>query len=741
MRQKLPLVWTVGHTTSPERAPEQFFAATVPGAVQLDYARAHGWPEPAEDPDVTKYRWMEDVHWCYRTTLPPLTREFGAHVYLVLKGVDYKFDIRLNGSRFDGGIGMYTSFEMPLGDDFLAGGQIEIWVYPAPKSCNSGDRNEANASIKPAVSYGWDFHPRLIPLGMWQDAYVEVRPAAYLRQFECKYELSDDLKSATLFFDTGVSGEQTDHMLQFVLLDPDGQEVLSYDMECAPESDGYGLQTTFESPTLWWPNGQGAPVLYTAVCRLLDVSGAEVDRSSHRIGFRRVRLVMHEAQWDEPEIQVFPKGRHSSPITLEVNGRRVFGKGANWVTPDIFPGRVTEQDYRAQLSLAHAHHFNLLRCWGGANVQKEAFFDLCDELGLMVWQEFTLACNRYEGTPDYLAVLDEASRSIIKQLRTHPSVVIWCGGNELFNNWSKMTDQDLALRLLNRNTYDMDPLRPFLMTSPMQGMAHGGYFFRRDDGAEVYQYFAASRNTAYTEFGVPGSASAELLRKIIPEGELWPPRPGTQWQTRHAFGSWQQNSWLDLHTINHYFGQPDTLEQMVEGSQWLQAEGYKAIFEEARRQKPVCAMALNWVFNEPWPSAANNSLINWPAQPKPALAAVGESCRDQLSSARIPKFSWRAGEAFSAELWLLNDGPAIPPSEVIATIELGDRLLHALTWAHTGAADNCNVQGPSLRIVLPDVPANRLTLRLQAGALSSSYVLHYTPGLQTGQRAIRMGDV
>ncbi len=152
-----------------------------------------------------------------------------------------------------------------------------------------------------------------------------------------------------------------------------------------------------------------------------------------------------------------------------------------------------------------------------------------------------------------------------------------------------MTDQDLALRLLDRNTLDLDPSRPFIMTSPLMGWAHGGYQFRRKNGSEVFQYFSNARNTAYTEFGVPGPAGVNFLRRILPTEELFPPRSGTHWQHRHAFRAWDgsPDSWLELWCIEHYFGKPASLEQLVEWRQWLQCEGLKCIFEEARRQKPL----------------------------------------------------------------------------------------------------------------------------------------------------------
>ncbi len=389
-----------------------------------------------------------------------------------------------------------------------------------------------------------------------------------------------------------------------------------------------------ERPRLWWPAGEGDPELYT-----LEVILNGVVAHSQRVGFRRVRLVMHAGAWQGPA--GFPKSRSEPPITLEVNGRVIFARGSNWVCPEIFPGKISEETYRPLLELARAAHFNLLRTWGGAIINKESFYEICDELGLLVWTEFPLACNLYDGDGEYLRVLDQESRSIIRRVRQHASLALWCGGNELFNAWSGMTDQSLALRLLNKNCYELDRDTPFIASAPLGGMGHGDYRFRDEHGRELFQIFAEARNTAYSEFGCPGPSSVDYLKTFIPESELFPPRPGTAWETHHGLGAWEMDpgTWLCQASIEHYFGPTQTLEQLVARGQLMQAEGYKLIFEEARRQQPVCSMALNWCFNEPWPSAANNNLVSWPHRPKPAYYAVQAACRPVLASARVAKFS------------------------------------------------------------------------------------------------------
>jgi beta-mannosidase len=728
MREKQTPDWVVGHTDAADGEPERFVPATVPGAVQLDWARAEGWGDPHFGERFRDYRWMEDVHWVYRTRLSNAPPGDGQRLFFVCGGIDYRFLVRLAGRVLLEQEGMFTPVEVDLTDIAAPGDRLEVVIAPVPKSqAEPEDRSQANQSCKPAVSYGWDFHPRLIPSGIWWEAFLETRPADHVTQATLDYDLDADLTVAQLRLGLGVS--RPGRRVTWRVLDPDGREVLS--QTAALGGTRTEITGRLENVRLWWPHDQGRPELYRSELELFDAHGRPVDRHERRFGLRRVRLVMNEGAWDEPGEDAFPKSRSHPPITLEVNGRRIFCKGTNWLCPDIFPGRVPVGRYRELLTLAQGANLDLLRCWGGATVPHDAFFEICDELGLMVWQEFPLACNRYEGTPEYLAVLDQESRSIIRGLREHPSLVIWCGGNELFNAWSGMTDQDLALRLLNRNCFDLDPQRPFLPTAPVEGMAHGHYVFRDRHGREVFQILAEAKGTAYSEFGCPAPADVETLRATLPADELFPPRPGTSWQSHHAFAAWAPNSHLLLDVIEGYFGACASLEELVDRGQLLQAEGLKCLFEEARRQKPKASMALCWCLGEPWPAAANLSVIGWPVRPKPGLAAVAASCRPVLASARIARFVWHEGELFAPELWLLNDSPhEIPAGSVEAILELGGSETVLLRWDHPAVPANRNLAGPTLRQVLPRADADRMTLRLrclETPERDSAYLLLYRP--------------
>ncbi|MDD2763784.1 MAG: hypothetical protein PHE83_07420 [Opitutaceae bacterium] len=731
MIRRINLEWKVGHAPSVGVSPERWVPAVVPGAVQLDWARAEGWPPYWHGSNCASYRWMEDVFWTYRARVSSGACSGGERLLFVCGGVDYRFDVIWEGQVVHEQEGMFTPFEIDLTDRAQQGGLLEIRLYPAPKApSDKDDLKQARLSVKPPVAYGWDWHPRLIPLGIWQDTYVEVRPPAHFLDCEVTYSLDSTLQTAHLETAVTASPGADGREWRWTLMAPSGGQVARGQGRLA---GGRGRDSAkLENPELWWPHDHGSQPLYVATFELLDPSGQPVERRNVRMGFRRVKLVMHEGAWDYPS--GFPKSRSHPPITLEINGRAIFARGTNWVPPEIFPGTITTETYRPLLKLAHDAHLNLLRSWGGGIVNKEGFFDLCDELGLLVWQEFPLACNPYEDDPAYLRVLDTESRSIIQRVRRHPCLAMWCGGNELFNSWSGMTDQSLALRLLNRNCLDLDPTTPFIATSPLDGMGHGDYRFRDEHGQEVHQIFLKSNHTACPEFGCPGPSSVEYLKRFIPESELWPLRADSSWGIHHGLGAWggEATSWLCLPALQHYFGEPAGLEALVAQGQWLQTEGYKVIYEEIRRKKPVCSMALNWCYNEPWPSAANNSIVNWPAEPKPAYHAVAASCRPVMASARIPKFSWIEGEEFEAELWLLNDSPApIPAGRIDVVIVVGDLQAEVGKWEHPAASPNRHVRGPVLRWRLPRPQgSDRFILRLLVDGIpgrDSAYTMPLKP--------------
>ncbi len=729
-RKQFSLDWQLGMHAQQTGAPDTWIPAKVPGAVQLDWAKAHGFAPYIHADHYKDYLWMEDVFWTYRTRVPECRATEDERVFFVCGGVDYQFEVLLKGEIIHAQEGMFTPFDLELTGRAEAGDVLEVRVFPAPKSrpvavdaSEEELRSQADHSCKPAVSYKWDFHPRLIPLGIWQDTYVEVRPSCIIAETGLDYRLSTDLQRAEISDVVCVEGLLRG-MVRWELLDPAGHCVIE---QVLPAVEKTEFHAVLENPQLWWPHDQGQPLLYTSRMTLMEESGNVLDWQERRVGFRKVRLVMNESAWNLPDR--YPMTRSAAPMTLEINGRKVFAKGSNWVSPHIFPGKLNRAIYEDLLTLAREANMNILRCWGGAPVQKSDFFDLCDEMGIMLWQEFPLACNNYPDDEDYLRILDQESRSIIRKLKHHPSIVLWCGGNELFNNWSMMTEQSLALRLLDSNCLKMDPERPFIMTSPLNGAGHGPYYiFDHVHQQEAWPMFQQARQTAYCEFGCTGGmAPAETLREIIPPESIFPPRPDVAWVAHHAYGSSLLSAHLTVEVTEQLLGAAQSLEDLVEKSQLIQGEVLKGMFEEVRRQKMAASMAINWCFNEPWPAAANCSIVAWPAKPKSGLAAVKDALRPALASLRIPHFQWQADEQLTFEVWMLNDAPApLAGGDVSVWLRVDGQETRLLEWSFPELPAASNLQGPQGQALLPEEGARQFELLVRVAGrpeLDSVYTL------------------
>lgn len=677
------------------------FPVTVPGDIQADYAEAHHFGDVNYGENWAKFKVLEDDTWLYRTHVVCEKKE-GERVFFVTEGIEYAYEVFLNGKKLLEHEGMFSKTECDITDELASGDLLEIKILPHPKRPGAHeDRQQADRCCKPPVGYLWDWHPRLPVSGLWEETYIETRCADSITDAEVFYTLDEDLKGADIRFEIACGGN-----CEITFTSPDGKVVYQ----------GNERQFRIEDVKLWWCNGQGEANLYRWCVRSAS------DSKCGSVGFRRIKLIMNGGAWGKP--LGFPKSRSTPPITVELNGRAIFAKGSNWVTPDIFTGRVTRADYDARILPAKEAGMNIFRCWGGANVDKEAFFDLCDEYGIMVWQEFPLACNNYVGTPHYLKILEQEAVAIIERLRRHACHIIWCGGNELFNSWSGMTDQSHALRLLNKLTYEHDFEKPFLATSPLMGMMHGHYhFYDPKTDRYVFECFNEAEGTAYTEFGVPSIASLEQLKKAIPAEELYKPEAAGSWKSHMAFGAWAPESWFCRNILDAVFGPQDSLEDYIEVSNWAQCIGYKHIFEEARRQKPACSMAINWCYNEPWINAAGNNLLAYPAIKKPSYHAVKDALRSTLPSARMKTFAYRAGETFKAELWLLNDAPEAVSATVSAYLIADGEKRHIMDW-HTGeVAANTNKRGHMLQVQLPDTTTQKFILRLESEYGSSEYPL------------------
>lgn len=666
-RKITSLEWKVGDCGVQRSAPPEMIKASVPGNIQLDFAESCGYKDLNIADNYKQFGWMDDHYFIYEAFLPE--KNAGERMILSALGIDYEFEILINDESVYHYEGMFAKTELDITRYLKGGDKLGVLIYPIPRVEDAVlERDNVRQSCKPGVGYGWDFHPHLVPSGIWDEIGIIITDEGYISDWNMDYELSDDYKTAFGKFELIADCGGDEFGVALCITDPCGGTVFE------ASSDKSEIEFSIVSPKLWWPNGYGEPLLYGFTASLLK-NGRVIDSVSFKRGFRKLELVPYEGSWNLPV--PFPTPAYPQPLTYKINGRAIFVQGTNWVCPKIFYGTLTKEDYDIQLSAVRAANMNYVRCWGGAIVNKEAFFELCDEYGILVWQEFPLACNCYFDSPHYLDVLDKESRAVINRVKKHTCLALWVCGNELFTPWSGMTTQSGAIRLIDHNCYELDKKTPFIPSSPLYEMMHGDYRFRDSNGRDIIQLMNESSCTGYNEIGCAGAGDMETIKYVIPENELDEIKPGTSWEIHHAVNAWMKDSHLYPGLIKYYFGSDLTLEQIIDYSRMLQGIGYQYVYEEARRQAPRCSMVLNWCFNEPWPTVANNSIIAYNNKLKPAYYNICNALRPSMPSLRYEKFEFFKGEKLKLDAWWLAQNPASVCGElkITALIDGIEKLL------------------------------------------------------------------
>jgi beta-mannosidase len=385
-----------------------------------------------------------------------------------------------------------------------------------------------------------------------------------------------------------------------------------------------------EAPELWWPNGMGAQRLY-------DVPDLGV-----AVGFRTVELVQNEGA--PPD---------ALPYTFVVNGVPMLVNGWNWVPVDALYGVPRPQKLAHLLGLAARANVNLLRVWGGGLIETPEFYELCDRLGILVWQEFVQSSSGIENVPssdpEFVARVVGEAREIVPRKRRHPSLALWGGGNELWGD-----DSTAVLANLRDVVHELDPGRAWVATSPTgpnhDHDVHGPW--EHQGLREHYTHYDTRTSLLHSEFGVQGMTNRCALERLVDEDARWPAdRTNTVYE---HLGAW----WNNADFVQDAFGgRIGDVETMRRASQWLQYEGLRYAVEAQRRRWPRCSGTLPWQFGESYPNAWCTSALDHRGDPKPAYWGVARAYRG-APSAQFATCAW-GGE---------TEVRALVPGDVVARI-------------------------------------------------------------------------
>ncbi|MDX3664794.1 glycoside hydrolase family 2 protein [Streptomyces europaeiscabiei] len=629
MLEATPLTegWILRHEQGP-------LAAVVPGCVHTDLLAAELIPDPFLGRNEAEVAWVGRREWTYEVELPGIGVA-GGHdrTDLVFDGLDTAAEIRLDGRLLGSVRNMHRSYRF---DTTGMSGRLSVRFTSAYAEAEAvrerlGDRPNAYPEPfqyirKMACSFGWDWGPTLVTAGIWRPVRLERWSTARIARVRPLVTVDGTTGHVELLVDVERAAVETGLRL----------EARVGGVSAVAEVEGTSGVVRLEVPGVerWWPRGYGEQPLYE-VELILHGQGGALDLWRRRVGFRAVEL---DRSADE----------HGTGFTLVVNGERLFARGVNWIPDDVFPSRITPERYRARLTRAAEAGVDLVRIWGGGIYESEDFYDVCDELGLLVWQDFPFACAAYPEEQPLRGEVEAEARENVVRLMPHPSLVLWNGNNENlwgFRDWGweerlagESWGEGYYLGLLPRVVAESDPTRPYTAGSPWSGSwerhpndpAHGTHHSWEVWNREDYAEYRANVPRFVAEFGWQAPPAYATLRRALPGEVLAPDSPGMLHHQKAQDG----NGKLERGLAPHFALPEGDFDRWHYLTQVNQARAIAAGIEHWRSHWPVCAGTIVWQLNDCWP-VTSWAAIDGDGREKPLYHELRRLYADRLLTLQV----------------------------------------------------------------------------------------------------------
>ena len=649
-------------------SPTEWLPADVPGHVHLDLMANGVIPDPFVGMAEMGVQWVDEKDWSYRTTFAWAPKDGAPRRVLRFNGLDTVCSVRLNGEEIAKGDNMFTALEVDVTDLLKAENELRIDFQSAVRVGN--ERRAAYLAANPEVPatvermddrsfvrkaqymYGWDWGPRLVSCGIWQAVELLEFAARLVDVHVVRTPDGDGGWDLTIASEVEGEGIALHTMLDWEgepFLAPDG----IYGIEGAEEGEGGVTPWTPDDPdasrldlvTVVVPTDLAQRIIdtiedadedadWTEASSLLDVEpdengaakmihtvlgdssagapqGEILDFATTRCDVGTVRLLRERDEWGES-------------FEFELNGRKIWARGANWIPDDNFPARISNAKLRRDLERCKAMGFNMLRVWGGGLYESDAFYDLCDELGLLVWQDFPFACAYYpDGEEDQAIVRAEATENV-RRLRNHPCLALWCGNNEnhemFYNGWAK--PENTPSRYCGIELYDgtlpevveeFDEGRSYIASSPigtppdekpedakrrgpnadLWGDQHNWDVWH---GRGDWRHYTDSKGRFSSEYGFAAACGLPAWRSVgvLPSDPFRSPL--MRWHDKTGKGYETFVGYVELH-----YPPSVTVEDWTYYSQLNQRDALRHGVEHYRRS-PFCRGSLIWQVNDCWPT-------------------------------------------------------------------------------------------------------------------------------------------
>ncbi|MCK4751797.1 MAG: glycoside hydrolase family 2 protein [Planctomycetes bacterium] len=554
-------------------------------------------------------------------------------------------------------------------------------------------RNPHRAYIRKAqYQFGWDFCPSLPGCGIWRPVRLEGTKKArladlYIKTVDCNHHYAD------VKIDIKLDLVQKEEFLCQLTLACNGKTI-KQDLTFNPGEDFHSAIIHIESPSLWWPAGYGRQDLYQLDVKLLGDDHV-IDETQKKFGIRTVKLNRST-------------GKHKRKFQFVINEQPVFAKGANWVPASIFAGSITDDDYEKLLQQAQKSNMNMLRVWGGGYYESDHFYELCDKLGIMVWQDFMFACAYYPDRQWFLEDVKKEATEVIKRLRNHPCLTLWCGNNEIdwmhntgkLGSGKKFHGEQIYHKLLPQLVTKLNPDIDYIPTTPLDEKnksktskpltTHQWDVWSGNQPVRNYLCPAKNVPAFVTEFGLQSLPPMKTIENFCPPEHM---RIGSPALEKHNY-QLDGNSRLYRY-IGDLFATTENLDQFAYLSQTTQARAVKTYVEHLRAHNSTNSGVLFWQFNDCCP-AISWSAIDYNKQPKALYYYAKRFFARQLVTV-TPELKTRA------------DMPAVLKSLNVIAINDSNQPLNATI--------NCRL------IDLFGQPLDKIVFPIAIGAFSASPLL------------------
>ena len=611
--------------------------ASVPGTIHTDLMANGIIEDPYYRLNERKVQWVDKKDWVYQCAFEISAEEFVRHHHeLQFEGLDTYASVYINDRLILQSSNMHRSYSVDVKEYLIEGSNtlrillespikrgLELYDaldYTIPVSANDqaetgevpGGKRVNVFTRKAAYHYGWDWGPRLVTSGIWRPITLLSWDDFRISELLLSQQLNGDVAAVMAQIEIESSIENANAILELQL---DGEPLSSSKLRLRKGKQKFNLPIKIDRPELWWPNGLGKQHLYNIEVKL---QRKEVSSTVNQyIGIRNIELVAD--------------GTLSQPnFYFKVNGAPTFAKGVNYIPQDLFLPRVSTKDYERILQAAADANMNMIRVWGGGVYENDRFYELCDSLGLMVWQDFMFACAMYPGDADFLENVKQEAIDNVKRLSHHPSMALWCGNNEVLAAWKRWgweqtaideQSPEIAHKIWKHYDTLFHHILPEVVSEHHRGIdywasspsaseglpeeyTHGDtHYWGVWWGKEPFDNFNTKISSFMSEYGFQSFPEYSSFLRFAEK------------QDRDMYSEVMkshQRSSIGNATIEEYLKRshrkPIGFEELLYMSQLLQADGIQTAIEAHRRNKAKCMGSLYWQLNDCWPGASWSSI-------------------------------------------------------------------------------------------------------------------------------------